>query len=89
MCHAALWNIFPTGRVCRGSTAHPQACTPDTPLDWEETFLQSEFTGPSRRDRYLNWGRSHEELLDEAQAQGTFPAEVLGAAGKTCAQVPT
>ncbi|OWL98442.1 hypothetical protein CBQ26_01840 [Deinococcus indicus] len=89
VCHAPFWNIFPSGQVCRGSTTYPQACTPDTQADWEEVFFQSEFTGPSRTDRYMNWGRSYEELLDTAQAQGTFPADVLVNAGKTLAQLLT
>ena len=87
LCHAPYWNMFSTAQVCRGTTRYPEACTPDTQDAWETAFFQSVFTGPSRTDRYMNWSKSYEELLDEARAQGAFPDSALLDAGKTLADL--
>ncbi|WP_189074226.1 PRTRC system protein B [Deinococcus sedimenti] len=87
LCHAPYWNMFSTAQVCRGTTLYPSRFTPDTQPEWEAAFFQSVFTGPSRTDRYMNWGRSYEELLTEARAQGAFPQGVLLDAGKTLADL--
>lgn len=86
LTHAPFWNLFKGGVVCQGSVQYPSRCTPDTQEAWETVFFQSVFTGPSRTDRYMDWGRSYEELLDEAVRRGTFPQEVLMEAGTTLAE---
>lgn len=82
LMHAPFWNIFQAGNVCQGSVKYPQTCTPDDQEAWETVFFQSVFTGPSRSDRYMNWGRSYEELLDTAIAEGAFPERVLVGSGQ-------
>ena len=86
LMHAPYWNMFPSGQLCRGTTRYPDSCTPTAQDDWETAFFQSVFTGPSRTDRYMNWGKSYEELLDAALAAGTVPEQVLLPAGLTLAQ---
>lgn len=83
LMHAPFWNLFQGGGVCRGSVQYPSACTPDLQGAWEAVFFQSVFTGPSRTDRYMNWGRSYEELLSHALKQEQFPLDVLMPAGVT------
>lgn len=86
LMHAPYWNMFPGGALCRGTTRYPTTFTPAAQDDWETAFFQSVFTGPSRTDWYMNWGKSYEELLDAALAAGTFPEQVLIPAGLTLAQ---
>jgi PRTRC genetic system protein B len=83
LMHAPFWNLFAQGVVCRGSVQYPAACTPSLQEAWETVFFQSVFTGPSRTDRYMNWGAGYEALLDQAQRLGHFPDEVLMDAGLT------
>jgi PRTRC genetic system protein B len=81
--NAPFWNLFSSGLTCRGSVRYPGSCTPEDQAAWETVFFQSVFTGPSRTDRYLNWGQSYEELLDGAVLQGAFPEAVLTPSGST------
>ncbi|KQR25524.1 PRTRC system protein B [Deinococcus sp. Leaf326] len=85
--HAPLWNTFGSGQVCRGTTQYPEACTPATQSDWEQAFFHSEFTHPSRTDRFMAWEHSYEELLRTALAVGAFPQEVLLPVDKTLGEV--
>lgn len=87
VCHAPLWNIFQSGLVCQGTTRYPQGVLPADQAAWEEAFFASLFTGPSRQDRYMNWARSYEELLEEAIRQGVFPEQVLVPTAKTLREV--
>lgn len=81
--HAPFWNMFDTGAMCQGTVRYPTACTPENQPNWEACFFQSVFTGPSRTDKYINWGKSYEELLHLAIKQGTFPDETLMPLGRT------
>ncbi|AFD27295.1 PRTRC system protein B [Deinococcus gobiensis] len=85
--HAPLWNTFSSGQVCRGTTQYPNSCTPATQSDWEQAFFHSEFTHPSRTDRFMAWGHSYEELLRAALTAGAFPQDVLLPVGKTLGKV--
>lgn len=87
LCHAPYWNVFKDARMCRGSVRYPQTATPESQPDWEQAFFQSTFTGPSRADVYMNWGKSYEELLEHTLELGHFPAQVLKDAGTTLAEV--
>ena len=87
LCHAPFWNIFSHGAVCQGSVTYPKEATPQQQEKWEEAFFNSTFTGPSRTDRYMNWGKSYEELLDKAIREGAFPEHVLIDSGKTLENV--
>lgn len=87
LMHAPFWNVFHTAEVCRGSVQYPHACTPETQSAWETSFFQSVFTGPSRTDRYINWERSYEELLQHAVEAGQFNEDVLMPTGGTLAEV--
>jgi PRTRC genetic system protein B len=84
---APFWNMFSSNVVCRGTVSYPASCTPGTQDAWETAFFQSVFTGPSRSDRYLEWGRSYEELLETAIRAGAFPERVLVATGQTLTEV--
>ena len=75
--HAPFWNIFQGGRMCQGTVRYPRSLQPAAQEAWEDAFFNSVFTGPSRQDKYLNWGRSYEELLERAIHDGTFPEDVL------------
>lgn len=81
--HAPFWNMFSGGDMCRGTVKYPQACTPQTQGEWETCFFQSVFTGPSRTDKYIQWGKSYEELLQAAIKQGAFPEDTLMPLGET------
>lgn len=89
LCAAPFWNMFENHQMCRGSVRYPEAVTPDTQEAWEEAFFASTFTGPSRQDKYLNWPKSYQELLEKALELGTFPEDVLTDAGLTLGQLLT
>lgn len=86
LCHAPFWNMFASGRMCQGSVTYPQEATPSTQAAWEACFFDSVFTGASRTDRYMNWGKSYQELLEHAQRLDYFPDEVLISTKKTLTQ---
>lgn len=85
--HAPMWNMFSSGTVCRGTATYPAQASPTEQAMWEEVFFNSLFTGPSRSDRYMNWGKSYEELLQQAIDDGAFPQHVLVSSGKTLQEV--
>lgn len=87
LCHAPYWNIFDTGDMCQGTVRYPESLLPQSQPEWEAAFFQSTFTGPSRTDRYINWGGSHEELLRSAINAKRFPEKVLIGTGQTLQQV--
>jgi PRTRC genetic system protein B len=84
---APFLNIFNSNVVCRGTVQYPASCLPEDQAAWETAFFQSVFTGASRTDRYLNWGRSYEELLDKAIHEEAFPEDVLVSSGQRLAEV--
>lgn len=84
---APVWNLFKSHVVCRGTAQYPEQYTPQAQEAWETVFFQSVFTGPSRSDRYMNWGGSYEELLEAAIQQGAFPEDVLVPADLTLRDV--
>lgn len=81
--HAPFWNMFSSGEMCRGTVKYPSSCTPESQSEWETCFFQSVFTGPSRTDKYMHWGKSYEELLQAAIKQGAFPEDTLMPLGET------
>ena len=84
--HAPFWNMFNTGAMCQGSVRYPAQVRPQDQPSWEGAFFNSVFTGPSRTDRYIDWSRSYQELLERALKNDTFPEEVLMPTGRTLAQ---
>lgn len=89
LMNAPFWNIFSSHAMCRGTVKYPSLCTPDTQEAWELAFFQSVFTGPSRQDKYMNWGRSYQELLEQALHDHAFPEDVLVEAKLTLADILT
>ncbi|ULH18113.1 PRTRC system protein B (plasmid) [Deinococcus sp. KNUC1210] len=75
--HAPFWNLYADGRMCQGTVAYPATQRPQDQTAWEDALFGSYFTGPSRTDTYTQWGRSYQELLEQALADGRFPQEVL------------
>lgn len=87
LCHAPMWNMFSSASVCQGTATYPKEASPEQQRAWEEVFFNSLFTGPSRSDRYMNWGKSYEELLQKAIDDGAFPQHVLVSSEKTLREV--
>ncbi|KQR25540.1 PRTRC system protein B [Deinococcus sp. Leaf326] len=86
LMHAPFWNMFSDGRMCQGTVRYPKEITAAAQDDWEAVFFSSHFTGASRTDKYMEWGRSYQELLEHALEQGSFPDGVLMPTGRTLAQ---
>ena len=83
---APFWNMFDTGAMCQGSVRYPTQLRPQDQASWEGAFFDSVFTGPSRTDRYIDWSRSYQELLERAIEKDVFPESVLMPTRKTLAQ---
>lgn len=81
--HAPFWNMFASGAMCRGSVSYPVTARPQDQAIWEALFFRSTFTGPSRMDRYMQWDRSYQELLEQAISDQVFPEAVLMPLGPT------
>ncbi|WP_189091140.1 PRTRC system protein B [Deinococcus ruber] len=87
LCHAPFWNMFASGAMCQGSVVFPTSAHPQDQASWEAVFFRSTFTGPSRSDRYVQWDRSYQELLELAITDQMFPDAVLMPVGKTVGEV--
>ena len=85
--HAPFWNMFASGAMCRGSVPYPRTARPQDQALWETLFFRSTFTGPSRSDRYMQWDRSYQELLEQAVADQVFPEAVLMPVRQTLAEL--
>ena len=84
--HAPFWNLYAGGGMCQGTVRYPDAQQPQDQTAWEEALFGSYFTGPSRTDTYMQWGRSYQELLEKALKDGVFPETVLMPASWTLGQ---